>query len=221
MKNQKILLAIDTVSPEASLTLWKGEKAWSLRFGETRTYSQSLISLFDRLLRKAHVVAGAISGVHVITGPGSYTSARIGVTFANALGFSHRIPVMGETLFAVVSRAFPEARVVAVDAGRGNAFIATRSGAQVATWDDFLATTKAKKSALFVPEGLLKRVPHGAWVLSTLDRTTIKEALVRWQATRPAYPSFTTPYYLLPPHLTISKKRSPFSRRPRTKRAKK
>ncbi len=50
---------------------------------------------FDNLLNKNKVKSNKIKGIGVVYGRGSFTSMRSGVVFANALGYSLNIPIVG------------------------------------------------------------------------------------------------------------------------------
>lgn len=119
MRKQKILF-VDTLSPKAGMTISKNDALFFAPFGEKFEYSRDLIKVFDSVLKKARVKPADLEGVMVITGPGSYTSIRIAVSFANALGFAQNIPVQGVTLFDVTRHK--ETDMLIAEAGRGNIF---------------------------------------------------------------------------------------------------
>lgn len=62
--------------------------------------SQVLLPLIEKLLSKNSHTGGGIwkqlDGIEVETGPGSFTGLRVGVSVANALGYSLGIPVNGK-----------------------------------------------------------------------------------------------------------------------------
>lgn len=67
--------------------------------------SQVLLPLILKLLRSYTVSSidfrysfGGLEGIEVETGPGSFTGLRVGVSVANALGFSLGIPVNGKKM---------------------------------------------------------------------------------------------------------------------------
>ncbi len=49
----------------------------------------------EKLLKNNKIKPGDLSGVIVVSGPGGFTSVRIGVVTANTLGFALGIPVAG------------------------------------------------------------------------------------------------------------------------------
>lgn len=57
--------------------------------------SEELLVEIEKLLKSSHISKSALSGVLVYPGPGPYTSVRICVSTANAIGCSLNIPVVG------------------------------------------------------------------------------------------------------------------------------
>jgi len=57
--------------------------------------SQNVLLLIGRILNENKLKLNDIKAVEVNTGPGSFTGLRVGVSVANALGFSLKIPVNG------------------------------------------------------------------------------------------------------------------------------
>jgi tRNA threonylcarbamoyladenosine biosynthesis protein TsaB len=55
--------------------------------------SQVLLPLIEKILKKNKLEFKDLKGIEVETGPGSYTGLKVGVSVANALGFSLGIPV--------------------------------------------------------------------------------------------------------------------------------
>ncbi|TSC88591.1 MAG: putative protease [Microgenomates group bacterium Gr01-1014_7] len=83
---------------QITVTLKKnGEVVGSL--SEENEYgSQVLLPLIIKLLRTTNYELRTLKGIEVETGPGSFTGLRVGVSVANALGFSLGIPVNGKKL---------------------------------------------------------------------------------------------------------------------------
>lgn len=119
MKNHNLLL-VNTITSDAGMTIQHSGKFFFAPFGEKFNYSRDLIKVFDAVLKKAHLTTSDLAGVLVIAGPGSYTSIRIGVSFANALGYAQNIPVQGFTLFEAAPHKKGEKLIA--EAGRGNVF---------------------------------------------------------------------------------------------------
>ena len=55
--------------------------------------SQVLLGLIEQILKQRRLEFKDLKGIEVETGPGSFTGIRVGVSVANALGFSLGIPV--------------------------------------------------------------------------------------------------------------------------------
>lgn len=60
--------------------------------------SQVLLPLISKLLDQEKMIFKDLDGIEVETGPGSFTGLRVGVSVANALGFSLNIPVNGKKI---------------------------------------------------------------------------------------------------------------------------
>ncbi len=58
--------------------------------------SQNVLKLIDQLLKEKKFKLRDISEIKVNTGPGSFTGLRVGISVANALGYSLKIPVNGK-----------------------------------------------------------------------------------------------------------------------------
>lgn len=58
--------------------------------------SQNVLVLINQLLKENKAKLSDLKEIKVNTGPGSFTGLRVGISVANALGFSLNIPVNGE-----------------------------------------------------------------------------------------------------------------------------
>ncbi|MDO8619235.1 MAG: tRNA (adenosine(37)-N6)-threonylcarbamoyltransferase complex dimerization subunit type 1 TsaB [Candidatus Daviesbacteria bacterium] len=58
--------------------------------------SQVLLPLILKLLKTENCELKTLQGIEVEIGPGSFTGLRVGVSVANALGYSLSIPVNGK-----------------------------------------------------------------------------------------------------------------------------
>ena len=87
-----------------SASLKKDGKVVKSLTEENEYGSQVLLPLIIELLKTAGPRRGGelktLQGIEVETGPGSFTGLRVGVSVANALGFSLRIPVNGKKIEA-------------------------------------------------------------------------------------------------------------------------
>lgn len=65
---------------------------------ENQRGSQVLLPMIDKILKQEKLEFKDLKGVEVEVGPGSFTGIRVGVSVANALGFSLGIPVNGKKI---------------------------------------------------------------------------------------------------------------------------
>lgn len=92
------ILKIDTSQiGRVVVVLEVGDGKWEME-KEQRFGSQVLLNMIEEVVKKGGVELKDLSGVEVQTGPGSFTGLRVGVSVANALGFSLKIPVNGKKL---------------------------------------------------------------------------------------------------------------------------
>lgn len=78
------------------VTLKKDGKIVKSLSAKNKYGSQVLLPLIIKLLRTTDSKLQTLKGIEVETGPGSFTGLRVGVSVANALGYSLGIPVNGK-----------------------------------------------------------------------------------------------------------------------------
>jgi tRNA A37 threonylcarbamoyladenosine modification protein TsaB len=61
-------------------------------------HSQTVLPILVDLLVKYQITFHDITGIIVVTGPGSFTGTKVGITIANALSWAYQIPIKGVTL---------------------------------------------------------------------------------------------------------------------------
>lgn len=94
-----MILHIDTKDQRIiKVSLKKGGKVMESLTKENVYGSQVLLSLIDEILKKNQLDFKDIKGIEVETGPGSFTGLRVGVSVANALGYSLKLPVNGKKI---------------------------------------------------------------------------------------------------------------------------
>jgi tRNA threonylcarbamoyladenosine biosynthesis protein TsaB len=113
-----LVLAFDTATDVATSALVRDGVVLGERLGEART----LLEDVDELLAAANATATELGALVVGTGPGSFTSTRIGLATVRGLGLALEIPGAGvSTLDALASRqrdAYP-----VIDARRREVFV--------------------------------------------------------------------------------------------------
>lgn len=114
-----VVLAFDTATDTASAALVCRSDGQVLAQRSPRPIS--LVAAFQELLDDASLEARSIGALVVGTGPGSYTSMRIGLATARSLAFSLDVAVAGVSTLEALAAAAPGARPL-IDARRGEVF---------------------------------------------------------------------------------------------------
>ncbi|MBI3582046.1 MAG: tRNA (adenosine(37)-N6)-threonylcarbamoyltransferase complex dimerization subunit type 1 TsaB [Nitrospinae bacterium] len=124
-----MILGIDTSSARGSAALVDNGRVVEEIVSETpSSFSRTLLDMIDSILSMRGGV-GALGGMAVTTGPGSFTGIRIGIATIQGVTLSTGIPVFGVGTLDAMARAsggsdFTGPATVLVDAGKGNAYFA-------------------------------------------------------------------------------------------------
>lgn len=113
-----LVLAFDTATDVATSALVRDGSVLGERVGEART----LLEDVDELLAAANANASDLDALVVGTGPGSFTSTRIGLAFARGLGLALSTPAAGVSTLDALAAAQPGAYPV-IDARRREVFV--------------------------------------------------------------------------------------------------
>lgn len=90
------ILFIDTSSnQEVSVGLQIEKKRYFLKDRVGRQKAQEVLPMIDRLLNEHNLLLKDIKEINAVSGPGSFTGLRVGISIANTLGFLLSIPVNG------------------------------------------------------------------------------------------------------------------------------
>jgi tRNA threonylcarbamoyladenosine biosynthesis protein TsaB len=110
----KTIFAFDTATGATSCALVvDGAVA-----GERLTDARSVLAAADELTRAAGLGPTALDGLVVGTGPGSFTSIRIGLATARGLALALDVPAAGISTFHAFAGGIP-----VIDARRGEVFV--------------------------------------------------------------------------------------------------
>jgi tRNA threonylcarbamoyladenosine biosynthesis protein TsaB len=131
-----LLLAIDTSGRQGGITLARGKdgavdiiESASIQGG---TFSAELIPQVSELLSRNNLTPQQLEGLVAVTGPGSFTGLRVGLTAVKGLAEVLTLPIATitslEALLAASGRE--EQSMAALDAGRGELYIAFLAGSQ-------------------------------------------------------------------------------------------
>jgi tRNA threonylcarbamoyladenosine biosynthesis protein TsaB len=113
-----LVLAFDTATDVATSALLDDEQVLGKRESEPR----ALLAAIDALLSEAEAAPDDLGALVVGTGPGSFTSTRIGLAVARGLALALQLPVAGvSTLDALASAG--ESVVPVIDARRREVFV--------------------------------------------------------------------------------------------------
>src|SRR5262245_33657394 len=113
-----LLLAFDTATDVATSALVDDGRVLGERMGVARTLLDDVQALLD----EAGVSKSSLGAVVVGTGPGSFTSTRIGLAVARGLGLALDVPGVGVSTLAALASVEPGAYPV-VDARRSEVFV--------------------------------------------------------------------------------------------------
>lgn len=126
MPEASLLLGIDTCGPYGSVALARlqGGALTLLDQAELagRSYSATLVSAVGALLARHSATLGDLAAMVVVSGPGSFTGVRVGLSAAKGLAEPAEIPVVAVSRLAVLGqKAGTEA--AALDAHRQEVFL--------------------------------------------------------------------------------------------------
>jgi len=114
-----LILAFDTATEIATVAL----VADGDLLGERSSQARSVLADIDALLVEARRTAADVDALAVGTGPGSFTSTRIGLAVARGLGVALGVPAAGVSTLAALAAGAGTA-VPLIDARRGEVFVA-------------------------------------------------------------------------------------------------
>lgn len=90
-----LILTIRTDKPEAELGLYNDSEQLAYQtWPAHRQLAETIHLKIDELLKSQHKTLQDLAGLVAFQGPGSFTGLRIGLTVANALAYSLRIPIV-------------------------------------------------------------------------------------------------------------------------------
>jgi tRNA threonylcarbamoyladenosine biosynthesis protein TsaB len=166
------LLAIESATDWLSIALLEDDEVVLFREGEnTRQHASELMPLIDRGLSEVDWSLHGVNALAVSTGPGSFTSLRIGLATAKGLAFGRAWQAVSvSTLEAMALRAFesaPEgaddrAVVALIDARRGEWY----AGGWKRAANGNLALEPVLAEGLYTPPQLVVDLPQAVVVMA-------------------------------------------------------
>lgn len=113
-----LTLAFDTATSVTTVALLEDDRV----LGERTTVAKLVLEEADALLRAASAIPADLARLVVGTGPGSFTSIRIGLAAARGLALALDLPVAGVSTLDALASARPGA-VPVIDARRREVFV--------------------------------------------------------------------------------------------------
>lgn len=121
---ENVTLAIDTVRDRLQLALALSDgQVLTMSEPVARGHAEIVMDRIASLLARAAKQYADIDRIAVLTGPGSFTGVRIGLSVARGLGLALRRPVLGIPTLTALSLDLPAGGAIVLDARREEAFI--------------------------------------------------------------------------------------------------
>lgn len=145
------LLLLDTCGTEATLALADTGLADPLIASSRlpgRTASERLVAVLREAMADAEWKLRDLAAIAVVTGPGSFTGVRVGLSVAKGLSEASGVPIIALSRLAVLAAVSSEARVCALlDAGRAEFYCGQYPGSREALLSREGAIEAASKAA--------------------------------------------------------------------------
>jgi len=131
------VLLLDTCGAEGSLALAEtglAEPIIALSRLPGRMASESLVPVLREAMSVAGWILRDLAAIAVVTGPGSFTGVRVGLSVAKGLSEASGVPIIALSRLAVLAACADADRVCAfLDAGRGEFYCAEFEGMSLLT----------------------------------------------------------------------------------------
>jgi len=163
-----VIVAVDTSGRKGSVALCRGDgdtfDVLQLTSLEGGTYSAQLMPRIAELLHQNHLSKTQVDGFVVVSGPGSFTGLRVGLSTVKGLCEALQKPLAAVSMLegvALTHGSAGQAATVALDAGRGEVYIGeyqvTTEGARavreyVAKLDVFAGEAAGAGGLLLTPD---------------------------------------------------------------------
>ena len=90
-----MILVIDTSDEDCLVGIFDGQKRDRINWQWQKDTGGEVLERIGKLLIKHNLKISGLEAIAVNQGPGSYTGLRVGITIANTLAWSLKIPVFG------------------------------------------------------------------------------------------------------------------------------
>ena len=208
MTGKITILSIDTATGPTSVALAREGKI--LGFIEDKapgSQSTRLMPMIEQLLNEASLTYADLGLVACTTGPGSFTSIRVGLAAARGICLAGNLPSLGYTTLATLARAAQEEAndlpiLALLNAGKGEVYYQGFTSAPLLSplYDPALGTLAAALARIDTPVLIVGNVEAGT---HKFCRSAIvfprADALAMLASERPFPPSELSPFYIRPP----------------------
>jgi tRNA threonylcarbamoyladenosine biosynthesis protein TsaB len=119
-----MLLAVDCSTQQVGLALYNGSRVvGEMSWHSSNRHTVVLSTSIESLMRRCGVENGDLEALAVATGPGSFTSLRIGLAVIKGMSLSLRLPVVGVPTLDFLAASQPQLiglpMIAMLRAGRG------------------------------------------------------------------------------------------------------
>lgn len=153
-----MILAIDTSTARLGIAVYNGseilaENCWS----SPNRHTVSLAPAIDEMLNNLEIEKKKLKAVAVALGPGSFTSLRVGLSFAKGISLGLGIPVIGIPTLYITANQQPLDEIplcAFLQAGRGKlaaSFYEVKRGRWVSDGEIEIYTAETLSDAITVP----------------------------------------------------------------------
>lgn len=120
-----MILGLNTCTIQSQIVIVKedevlAEENWPQGKNEAETLMKSV----KKLLKQISASFNDIKGIVVITGPGPFTSTRVGVTAANALAYATESKIYALTTFDLLAKSVKQPALIICRASKREVFLA-------------------------------------------------------------------------------------------------
>jgi tRNA threonylcarbamoyladenosine biosynthesis protein TsaB len=173
MPESTLLLGIDTCGPSGSVALgrWDGQAVESLDQIELegRSYSSTLVAAVGELLARGGVTLREMGAIVAVSGPGSFTGVRVGLSAVKGLAEAAWIPVIAVSRLEVLA-AKAGVESAALDAHRHEVFL------RVGLADGASSAIEAMPTRIAICDEAAALLLASAWPQAELIRTAAPTA---------------------------------------------
>jgi tRNA threonylcarbamoyl adenosine modification protein YeaZ len=196
---EKLSLCINTALRKTEIALVSkdiviGEKSWASENDEAETLMPSI----DKLLNSKKINYEDLGEVIVVSGPGSFTGLRIGVTAANVISYLQKIPVFGITTFNFLrARNDYKKDVIMLFAGKSEVYLQMKKNGKPELF-------KTEDAISFLKEKKIKKV-CAELLTSKKNKTTFGKTILKIDKKDLKKASVIEPYYIKGPGISKPK----------------